>query len=65
MSRTRDLFIASIPVLKNRPKMLKECLDAALQWKKIGELTADEYDFIIEFARKARNTALPERVDFL
>ena len=54
MSRTRDLFIASIPVLKNRPKMLKECIDAALAWKKTGELSAEEYDFIVEFARKAR-----------
>jgi hypothetical protein len=57
MSRTRDLFIASIPVIKNRPKMLKECLEHAEVWKKTGELTADEYDFIVEFARKARNLA--------
>lgn len=58
MSRLRDNFLASIPVLKNRPKMLKHCMETALEWKKTGDLTADEYDFIVEFARKTRAISL-------
>ena len=50
-SRLRDQFIGSVHALKNRPKMLKECLDAALVWKKIGDLTAEEYDMIVAAAR--------------
>jgi len=46
-SRMRDQFIASVHVLKNRPPLLKECLKAAEVWKKIGDLTAEEYDLII------------------
>ena len=51
MSRIRDQFIASIHVLKNRPWLLKECIEAAGKWKKIGELTAEEYDMIVAAAR--------------
>lgn len=54
MSRVRDLFIASVYVLKSRPKMLKECLNEAENWKKIGELTAADYDLIIATARGIR-----------
>ena len=51
MSRTRDLFIASVHVLKSRPKMLKECLIEAEKQKKTGELTAADLDLIIAMAR--------------
>ena len=52
MSRIRDQFIASVAVLKNRPKLLKECIEAAGKWKKTGDLTAEEYDMIIALANK-------------
>ena len=54
MSRIRDLFIASVHVLKSRPKLLNECLKEAENWKKIGELTAADYDLIIATARGIR-----------
>jgi len=34
--------------------MLKECIEAAGKWKKIGDLTAEEYQFIVEIGKKAR-----------
>ena len=46
-SRMRDQFIVSVHALKNRPKMLRECIDAALRWKKTGDLTAEEFDLIV------------------
>ena len=46
-SRMRDQFIVSVHALKNRPKMLRECIDTALRWKKTGDLTAEEFDLII------------------
>ena len=52
MSRICDQFIASVYALKNRPKLLKECIDMAGQWKKNGGLSADEYDMIIALANK-------------
>ena len=51
MSRVRDLFIASVHVLKSRPKLLNECLKEAENWKKTGDLSAAEYDLIIATAR--------------
>jgi hypothetical protein len=27
--------------------MLRECIDAALRWKKTGDLTAEEFDLIV------------------
>lgn len=54
MSRVRDLFIASVHVLKNRPKMLRECLNEAEKWKKTGELKAEEFDLIVATARGIR-----------
>jgi len=52
-TRIRDQFITSIHALKNRPKMLRECIEAAGKWKKIGDLTAEEYEFIVEIGKKA------------
>jgi hypothetical protein len=46
-SRMRDQFIVSVHALKNRPKMLRECIDTALKWKKTGDLTAEEFDLIV------------------
>lgn len=46
-SRMRDQFIVSVHALKNRPKMLRECIDTALRWKKTGDLTAEEFDLIV------------------
>jgi len=57
MSRNRDLFIASVHVLKSRPKMLKECLNEAEKQKKTGELTAVDFDLIVAMARGHRELA--------
>lgn len=51
MSSVFDMFVASVKVLKNRPKLLKVCLREALEWKKTGVLKAEEYDRLVEMAK--------------
>lgn len=67
MSRARDQFIASVHILKNRPKLLKCLVDEVARQKKSGDLTADECDVILREVARCRSAVLVERtpVDFL
>lgn len=52
MSRNRDLFIASVYALKNRPKLLKALVDEVAKQKKSGDLKAEECDVILKEVRR-------------
>jgi hypothetical protein len=67
MSRARDMFLASVHMLKGRPKLLQELVNEVGRQKKTGDLTAEECDVILrEVARcKARVFAEKLDVDFL
>jgi hypothetical protein len=54
MSRARDQFIASVHVLKNRPKLLKELVEEVGRQKKSGDLKAEDCDAILKVVGIAR-----------
>jgi hypothetical protein len=55
MTRARDQFIASVFILKNRPKMLQELVREVERQKKTGDLSAEEGDVILEEVRRVYN----------
>jgi hypothetical protein len=50
----KEIFLSSVFVLKNRPKMLNACLAEAERWKKTGDLTAEQFDEIMKMANRLR-----------
>lgn len=58
MSRSRDLFIASVHVLKNRPKLLMALVGEVEKQKKSGDLKPEECDVILKEVNRVRNYAL-------
>ena len=55
MSRNRDLFIASVYALKNRPKLLKALVEEVSKQKKTGDLNAEECDVILNEVRRCNS----------
>lgn len=54
MSRARDLFIASVYVLKNRPKLLMELVREVEKQKKTGDLLPADCEAIMKTVNIAR-----------
>lgn len=54
MSRERDQFIASVFVLKNRPKLLNELVREVEKQKKSGDLKADDCEAILTTVKLVR-----------
>lgn len=54
MKNIKEVFMASVFALKNRPKLLKACLLEAEKWKKTGDLTAEQFDEIMKMANRVR-----------
>lgn len=48
MSRARDQFIASVHVLKNRPKLLMELVKEVEKQKKTGDLLPADCEAILK-----------------
>ena len=54
MKNIKEIFLSSVFVLKNRPKLLNACLVEAERWKKSGDLTAEQFDEIMKMANRVR-----------